>query len=127
MHLIYIAAGGALGSVARYYATLALTAVAGAGMPWGTVLVNITGSFVIGCAAGAFSAGSPASTAPFVRYFLMVGLCGGYTTFSAFSLQTVHMLQDGLPVRALCHALLSVCACVAATMIGYSLAATLTR
>jgi CrcB protein len=127
VHLIYIAVGGALGSIARYYAALAFTALAGTWLPWGTVLVNVTGSFVIGCAGGAAIAGAPASAAPWVRYFVMAGLCGGYTTFSAFSLQTLDLMQAGLPGRALCNVLISVCACVAATALGYAVAAALTR
>lgn len=127
MNLVFIAIGGAIGSLCRYFAALAVTSLAGTWLPWGTVLVNITGSFVIGCAGGAAIAGAPASAAPFVRYFIMAGLCGGYTTFSAFSLQTVDLLQAGLPGRALLHVLISVSACVVATSVGYGLAAALTR
>lgn len=127
MHLFYIALGGAIGSLGRYYAALAFTALTGTWLPWGTVLVNITGSFVIGCAGGAFISGEPATLSPVVRYFVIAGLCGGYTTFSAFSLQTVELLQVGLPGRALLHVVLSVVACVLATAVGYGLSAALTR
>lgn len=127
MHLLYVAIGGALGSVARYYAALAFAALAGSALPWGTVLVNVTGSFVIGCAGGAAIGGAPATALPWVRYFLMAGVCGGYTTFSAFSLQTLEMLQAGMPGRAVGHVLISVCACVAASALGYALTAALTR
>jgi fluoride exporter len=127
VNLVYIAIGGAIGSLCRYVAAMAFTAWAGTWLPWGTLLVNVTGSFVIGCAGGAAVAGAPASAAPFVRYFVMAGLCGGYTTFSAFSLQTVDLLQAGLTGRALLHVFLSVAACVAATWVGYSVAAALTR
>jgi fluoride exporter len=116
---LYIALGGALGSLIRHYAGTALAASLGQWLPWGTVLVNISGSFVIGCANGAMQVGAPAHDSSFVRYFVMVGICGGYTTFSAFSLQTFHMLQEGFFARAVLHAGMSVGACIIATALGY--------
>ena len=117
-----VALGGALGSLARYFVTEAVTSLAGAAFPWGTVLVNVTGCALIGALAGA-SALLPKSMPPsFVREFLIIGICGGYTTFSAFSLQTFQLLQTGHAARALANVGLSVVLCLAATAGGYALA-----
>jgi CrcB protein len=127
MTVLWIACGGALGSLARYYVAEALSRLMGAAFPWGTVLVNISGSLLIGfIAGGAGSAGRWVDSA-FARQFLMVGVCGGYTTFSAFSLQTFTMLETGDVGRAGMNVAVSVLACVAATAAGYAAAAALTR
>ncbi len=89
----WVALGGALGSVARFGMGGAVAALLGPGYPWGTIFININGSFVIGfydvltgpagAAPGSFNA----------RAFVLVGICGGFTTFSAFSLQTFELAQ----------------------------------
>jgi CrcB protein len=122
-----IAVGGALGSLARFWISEALALALGPEFPWGTVLVNISGSFLIGLAAGGSIGDTRLIATPFVRNFVMVGLCGGYTTFSAFSLQTVAMLQAGDVGRASLNVAASVSACLAATWAGYALAAALSR
>jgi CrcB protein len=122
-----IAIGGALGSLARYWISEALALALGPGFPWGTLLVNVSGSFVIGAAAGGTIGDTRLIASPFVRHFVMVGLCGGYTTFSAFSLQTVAMLQAGDVGRASLNVVASVAGCLAATAIGFALAALLSR
>jgi CrcB protein len=124
---ILIALGGALGSLARYYASEALALALGPSFPWGTLLVNVTGSLVIGAAAGASYGDVRLVTLPLVRNFVMVGLCGGYTTFSAFSLQTVSMLQVGDLARAGANVAASVASCLIATWAGYALAVALAR
>jgi CrcB protein len=121
MNFLLVAAGGAAGSVARYWMALAVLRLTGPGFPLGTVLINILGSFVIGwfsiftAPGGRFPA--PEST----RAFVMTGLCGGFTTFSAFSLQTVELLRAGHGGRALANVLLSVTLCLAATALGIRL------
>jgi fluoride exporter len=118
--LLTVALGGALGSVGRYALTELVTAVCGASFPWGTILVNVTGSALI----GAFAAGLVSErvmSASLVRELLVIGLCGGYTTFSSFSLQTFALLQAGQPIRAAANVLLSVALCLAATYAGYGL------
>lgn len=110
--------GGAIGSLARYLGSLA-TAPISEVLPWGTILINIAGSFVIGAAAAA----TPASRLglPEVwRVFVMVGVCGGFTTFSAFSLQTLDLVREGAIGRAGLNVLLSVALCLAGTALGYS-------
>jgi fluoride exporter len=117
---VTIALGGALGSLGRYALTELATAVCGAAFPWGTILVNVTGSALI----GAFAAGlvpERVMSASLVRELLVIGLCGGYTTFSSFSLQTLALLQAGQPIRAAANVLLSVALCLAATYAGYGL------
>ena len=117
-----VAVGGALGSLARYFATEAVTAFAGTAFPWGTVLVNISGCALIGALAGG-GALLPKSMPPsFIREFFVIGICGGYTTFSSFSLQTFQLLETGHAARALANVALSVVLCLAATWGGYELA-----
>ena len=127
MHLLYIALGGALGSILRHFAAMAITQVAGEWLPWGIMLVNVSGSFVIGLAAGGLTAIPEGIDTTALRYFVIVGLCGGYTTFSSFSLHTLQMLQTGMMGRAVLHVLLSVLCCVLATAAGYSVTAAIAR
>ena len=87
----------------------------GMGFPWGTVLINIVGAFVIGWFAGA-ALRMPLSEA--ARAFVMVGLCGGFTTFSAFSLQTIELLRAGYAGRAVLNVAASVLFCLVATAWG---------
>jgi CrcB protein len=120
-----VAFGGALGSVARYWLGLL---VAGGALPWGTIVANVSGSLLIGLVAGGAGEGSrPAALGETARLFLTVGFCGGYTTFSSFSLQTVALVQAGRYGLALGHALLSVLACLAATSAGLVAGAALAR
>ena len=123
MHLIYIALGGAFGSLLRHFAAMAITSLTGTWLPWGIMLVNITGSFVIGCAAGSLAQTTADGDATFVRYFVIVGLCGGYTTFSSFSLQTLSLAQDGEWFKAGANAMLSFALCLIAVWLGHLLAA----
>ncbi|MCQ8239756.1 fluoride efflux transporter CrcB [Rhizosaccharibacter radicis] len=120
---LLVAAGGATGSVLRAWVGSTMLALTGPGFPWGTILINVVGSFVIGffgmltASDGRFAASSE------WRTFVMVGLCGGFTTFSSFSLQTLELLRDGRPWQALGNVLLSVLLCVAAAALGYGAAA----
>ncbi|MSO76126.1 MAG: fluoride efflux transporter CrcB [Alphaproteobacteria bacterium] len=109
---LLVAGGSALGGVARYACGLWALALFGGGFPWGTLIVNILGSFVIGLVAGL-------TTSADVRLFVMVGLCGGYTTFSAFSLETLALMQDGAWGKAGLYIALSLIACLAAVWLGY--------
>jgi CrcB protein len=122
MNYLLVALGGALGSVARYGVALAVANITGPGFPYGTVLINITGSFVIGwfSAWSAPYGASPQTEA--TRAFVMAGLCGGFTTFSAFSLQTMELLRAGETGRALANVVGSVVICIAATALGLRLA-----
>lgn len=122
---LYIAVGGALGSLARYWMAGAIDSRFNTNFPWGTVLVNIAGSFAIGIfaamAAGDGRWGQGAILTDNARLFLIVGICGGFTTFSSFSLQTLNLLRDGLLLKAGGNVGISVIACVAATWAGLAL------
>jgi fluoride exporter len=116
--------GGALGTLARYLISVAAAPIS-ADLPWGTILINITGSFVIGLFGTLTLADGryPASDA--FRLFVMTGLCGGYTTFSAFSLQTLDLLRNGATGRAVVNIAASVVLCLVAVCFGYWMAAKL--
>jgi fluoride exporter len=118
---IAVAVGGAVGSVARFWLASAMTVLTGPRFPWGTLLINVLGSFVIGLVAGFTLTPVRVSMAPDIRIFLMTGVCGGFTTFSAFSLQTLDLLQNGDVVPAFGYAIGSVVLCVIATYCGWLL------
>lgn len=123
----WVAFGSAIGGVARYWVGIVVARLAGEAFPWGTLLINIVGSFVIAY-FGTLTAASglrPASIE--ARLFVMVGLCGGFTTFSSFSLQTVDLLRGGENARALAYIMSSVVLCLAGTMIGHYVAGLGTR
>ncbi|MFN4278095.1 MAG: fluoride efflux transporter CrcB [Ferrovibrio sp.] len=124
---LYIAAGGALGSVARYWMAGAIDGRLNSGFPWGTVLVNIAGSFAIGIFAAMAAGESRWGLSDSARLFLMVGICGGFTTFSSFSLQTLGLLREGLLLRAGGNVAVSVLVCLAATWAGAALMQALGR
>ena len=116
---IAVASGGALGSLARYWMTGAVAALTGPRFPYGTLLINILGSFVIGVVAGVTLTPARMGMHPDLRIFLMVGICGGFTTFSAFSLQTLELLQTGDIVPAALYAAGSVVLCVLFVWFGW--------
>jgi protein CrcB len=116
----YIALGGALGSVARAWTTNVMVRVVGANFPWGTILINVVGSFIIGF-FGALTASDGRFQVPAdARAFVMIGICGGYTTFSSFSLQTLDLFRDGKPGAAAANIGLSVILCLIAVSAGYA-------
>ena len=118
---LWVALGGAFGSMARYWLAGAVAALTGPQFPWGTLLINIAGSFVIGW-FGALTANSgPMDVPPDIRIFVMVGICGGFTTFSAFSLQTLELMQSGELLRAAGYILGSVLLCLVFVWIGVRL------
>ena len=116
-----VAAGGALGSLARFWLAAAVAALTGPRFPWGTLLINILGSFIIGLVAALTLAPARFPMPPDVRIFLMVGVCGGFTTFSAFSLQTLELLQYGEVLSAFGYIIGSVLLCLAAVWFGWFL------
>ncbi|HTZ22057.1 MAG TPA: fluoride efflux transporter CrcB [Opitutaceae bacterium] len=125
---LLIALGGALGSVARYWLNgLVSAAPAAATFPWGTFLINVTGSFVIGFFNTLTGPDGRWFVSAESRQFFMVGFCGGYTTFSSFSLQTLNLARDGEMLQAGANILLSVACCLVAVWLGHVLAATLNQ
>ncbi|HAO79288.1 MAG TPA: fluoride efflux transporter CrcB [Verrucomicrobia subdivision 3 bacterium] len=123
---LWVAIGGALGSVSRYWLSGFVAARFGETFPWGTLVINVTGSFVIGIfAALAIPEGQMDSQSRmFVTQLLMIGVCGGYTTFSSFSLQTLNLLRDREWLYAGGNVILSVVLCMIAVWLGYLLGAT---
>lgn len=115
MSYLLVALGSAVGGVARYGIGLLVTARWGNAFPWGTLLINALGSFVIGYASG--WAANPA-----VRLLVMVGLCGGFTTFSSFSLETLSLLRLGEWQKALAYVAASMILCLVMVAAGVGLA-----
>jgi fluoride exporter len=116
---LWIAVGSALGGVARYACSRTVALRYGETFPWGTLSVNVIGSLVIGFVAALSGPDSRVMISPNARTFLMVGLCGGFTTFSSFSLQTLELFRNRDFGEAFGNILLSVAACMAAVAIGY--------
>lgn len=121
MTYLWIALGGALGSVARFWLSEAVGQRWGETFPWGTILVNVSGSFLIGLLAALCGPGGRFSSGAGLRQFLVVGVCGGYTTFSAFSMQTFDLARGGHWFSAGGNVALSVVLCLLATGLGYAL------
>jgi fluoride exporter len=119
---LFVALGSALGGVLRFLCTqLALRAegLAPRSHLWSTVLINISGSFAIGYIGTATAQGSRLPLSSNARLFLMVGVCGGFTTFSSFSLQTFDLFRQGSPWRACSNILVSVLLCLGAVAAGH--------
>jgi CrcB protein len=115
----WVAVGGALGSVARYWMAVAVARLAGETFPWGTLFINIIGSFVISY-FGTMTLPDGARPASIeMRLFVMVGLCGGFTTFSSFSFQTIELLRGGEAGRAIAYIIGSVALCLTGTVLGF--------
>jgi CrcB protein len=114
-----VATGGALGSLARFWLAAAMTALTGPRFPWGTLLINVVGSFIIGAVAAATLTPARVAMHPDLRVFLMVGICGGFTTFSAFSLQTLELLQSGDTWPAAGYIAGSMVFCLASVWVGW--------
>ena len=108
----WIALGSALGGAGRYWCSGLVARHFGETLPWGTLVVNVLGSFVVGF-ADALLASTPA------RQLVMAGLCGGFTTFSAFSLQTLNLVRDGEWARAGANVGASVVTCLISVWLGH--------
>lgn len=118
--VLAIAAGGAIGSLLRYWVSSGTHALLGRGFPYGTFTVNVLGSLLIGflyiwllerVVAG-----------PVVRAFLLIGVLGGFTTFSSFSIESLNLIEAGQMMKALVNVLLSVTVCIAAAGLGVLIA-----
>ncbi|MCP1242949.1 fluoride efflux transporter CrcB [Acetobacter lambici] len=115
---LLIGLAGAAGTLLRYWvglATLRWSQV----LPWGTIAINVSGSFAIAFFGTLTAAGGRLPVSETGRLVFMVGLCGGYTTFSSFSLQTLDLLKNGAPGRALLNIGLSVALCMLSVSAGY--------
>lgn len=124
---ISVALGSIVGGVARYLVSVLFLSQFGNGFPWATLFVNVTGSFMIGFYAALTGPDGRLFVSPQQRLFVMVGFCGGYTTFSAFSLETLQLVQSGNLQAASLNISISVVSWMAAVWLGYVLAARLNR
>ena len=114
-----IFAGGGLGAVARYWVQLMAARLIGAGFPWGTLAVNVLGGLAMGAISGWYmSHGNPTTHS---RLFLTTGVLGGFTTFSAFSLEVAQMLERGSALTAAGYSLASVLFSIMAVFMGFAL------
>ncbi|MDB3945796.1 fluoride efflux transporter CrcB [Gammaproteobacteria bacterium] len=120
LHYFVIGAGGALGAMLRFFAQTRISALTGPGFPWGTLLINISGSFFLGALVVILSARGP--TVDLLRSGLCIGLLGGFTTFSAFSVETLTLLEAEEWQRALVNIVSSVLLCLLGAAAGLAAA-----
>jgi len=124
----WVALGSMLGGMSRFWLSNVVAEKVGGFFPWGTIVINITGSFVIGIfAALTLSEGRLNTSRSFVVQFCMLGICGGYTTFSSFSLQTLNLLREKQWLWAGGNVVISVAACILAVWLGFILGQVINR
>ena len=122
-----VASGGALGTVARYFLSGLVASAFGETFPWGTLIINVAGSFIIGFFGTLTSPDGRLLVSGTSRQFVMVGLCGGFTTFSSFSLQTLNLMNDGEWTHAGANIIGSVGLCLLFVWLGSAAAALLNQ
>jgi len=120
MTYLWVAFGGALGSVARYACASTAARWLGAGFPYGTLFVNVAGSFAIGLLAALVTADGRPVLGTDARAFLLVGVLGGFTTFSSFSLETLTLARGGAVGVAALNVVLSVALCLGGAWLGFA-------
>jgi CrcB protein len=123
LNYILVGVGSAIGGIMRFWASGVIANRFGQSFPWGTLVVNVTGCFIIGLFATLTATEGRWLVGPFGRNFFMTGICGGYTTFSSFSLQTLNLARDEEWLYAAGNAVLSLVLCLAAVWLGHILAA----
>jgi CrcB protein len=124
---LWIMLGSALGGGARYWFSGLVANHFGETFPWGTIIVNISGSFIIGFFATLTGPDGRVLVGSTARQFVMTGICGGYTTFSSFSLQTLNLVQENELDRAGANVGLSVVMCLIAVWLGAMLASSINQ
>jgi CrcB protein len=122
LNYIWVALGGALGSMARFWLSGLVAGKFGESFPFGTLIVNITGCFILGVFATLAGTEGRLLVSPGFRIFFIFGICGGYTTFSSFSLQTLNLARDGEWLWAGLNVLGSVALCMLGVWLGHLLA-----
>jgi len=115
-NILYIAVGGSVGAVMRYLVSTGVHAVLGRGFPYGTLTVNVIGSFLMGFLFVFMLERS--SLGPEWRALILIGFLGAFTTFSTFSIETLNLIESGAMVRAMANILVSVITCILATWLG---------
>lgn len=124
---LWIAVGSALGGVARYACSGWVAQEIGETFPWGTITVNVVGSFLIGLVATLTAAEGRLLVPGYARDFVMIGVLGGFTTFSSFSLQTLALVRDGEWSGAALNVVSSVVLCLVAVWAGHVMAVVINR
>ena len=119
---LWVFFGSACGGMARYFLSNAVARRIGETFPWGTLLVNVSGCLVIGALAALTADDGSIAGHAGARELLAVGFCGGYTTFSSFSLQTLNLVRDGDWRRVAGNVVGSVVSCLVATWCGFEVA-----
>src|ERR1700687_682588 len=120
MIYVWVAIGGALGTTGRYWLSGVVARLIGETFPWGTLLINVTGSLLIGFFATLTGPDGRLFVGSTARQFVTIGICGGYTTFSSFSLQTLNLVNDGEWLYAGLYIGASVFACLFAVWLGHA-------
>jgi CrcB protein len=121
LNTLLVMAGGAIGAALRYQLGRAALRLAGPGYPWGTLAANVMGGFVMGLLAGWLAVRYQGGSGEQIRLFMAVGVLGGFTTFSAFSLETMLMIERGDLLSALGYILISVIASIGALALGLAM------
>jgi crcB protein len=124
---LWVAVGSALGGVARYWCSGIIANLVGETFPWGTLIVNVVGSFLIGLIATVSGTDGRFIISAEARQFLMVGILGGFTTFSSFSLQTLTLARDGQWLLVGANVVGSVVLCLIMVWAGHMLATMINR
>jgi fluoride exporter len=124
---LWIAFGSALGGAARYGVGCLFAAMPGPAFPWATLAINVSGSWLIGFFNTLSGTDGRLLVPVRIRQFVMIGICGGYTTFSAFSLETLALLGQGAAAAAAAYVLASTALCLGAIWLGHLLAARMNR
>lgn len=119
---LWIAAGSALGGMGRYWLSGVAATLLGGTFPWGTLIVNVLGSFIIGFFVAMTGPGGRIMVGTLPSQFVTLGFCGGFTTFSSFSLQTLTLVNDGEWLYAGLNVGASVVVCLVAVWIGHAVA-----
>lgn len=119
LNYVWISLGGAIGTAARFWLSGVVAQRYGQTFPYGTLAVNVTGSLIIGMFAALTEPDGRWLVSPSFRQFFMIGICGGYTTFSSFSLQTLTLAQDGEWFRAGANSIASFALCLLAVWLGH--------
>ncbi len=127
MHYLLVAMGSAIGGVLRFWTANLLERRLGPSFPWGTLTVNILGSLLIGLVAALAAKESSMFHPLGTRNFVMAGVMGGFTTFSAFSLQTLQLLQSGRVAHAMFNVAGSVTLCLLGVWLGHTLGQSFNR
>jgi CrcB protein len=119
MIYLWVGFGGVIGTLCRFWLSSAIVGWFGELFPWGTLVINVTGSFAIGFFATLTDPQGTLLVRPEMRSFFMIGFCGGYTTFSSFSLQTLRLAQDGQWFAAGINVVASNVGCLVAVWLGH--------